>query len=141
MGGSAGVVGSIVRAATAVATGGTSELTRKKPFQPGGETDPVNVAAGAAGGLGLGVGGAASLVGVGAGLKALSAKPPSVDTSPIDVSNKAQEAANAVQTADAEGRRARAAKRQSSVLGSYQANQQTNAATLQPAQPRRSVLG
>lgn len=71
----------------------------------------------------------------------LNPRPPDVDTSAIDVANKAREAANAVQTADAEARRARAAKRQSSVLGSYQPNQQTNAATLQPAKPRRSVLG
>lgn len=71
----------------------------------------------------------------------LNPRPPAVDTSAIDVENQAKAAANAVQTADAEARRARSAKRQSSVLGSYQSKQQTNAATLQPAQPRRSVLG
>jgi hypothetical protein len=74
-------------------------------------------------------------------INALSPEPPHVDTAAIYVANKAKAAAAAVQTADAEGRRARAAKRQSSVLGSYQPNQQTNAATLQPAPPRRTVLG
>ena len=71
----------------------------------------------------------------------INPRPPAIDTAAIDVANKAKAAANAVQTADAEARRARAAKRQSSVLGSYQPGQQVNAATLQPAQPRRSVLG
>jgi hypothetical protein len=31
--------GTIVRAVTAISTGGASELLRKKPFQPGGGTD------------------------------------------------------------------------------------------------------
>jgi len=69
-------------------------------------------------------------------------KPPGVPPETLDVPQAAKDAAaNAVQTADAEGRRARSAKRQSSVLGSYQPGQSVNAATLQPAQPRRSVLG
>ena len=128
MGGSAG--GTILRGLTAAATAGTSELNRDKPFQPGGSNDLKTLATQAA----LGTIGAAAV-------KAASPKPPGVDTSAIDVANKAKEAANAVQTADAEARRARSAKRQSSVLGSYQPGQQVNAATLQPAQPRRSVLG
>ena len=131
MGGSVG--GTLLRAATATVTGGFSELAREKPFQPGGSNNPKELATQSA----LGVSGGAGA----AGAKGLSLTPPPVDTSAIDIANKAKEAANAVQTADAEGRRARAAKRQSSVLGSYQPNQQTNAATLQPAPPRRTVLG
>lgn len=131
MGGSVG--GNILRAATATVTGGFSELAREKPFQPGGSNKPKDLLAQSA--LGVAGGGAA------AGEKGLSPKPPPVDTSAIDAAQKAQDAANAVQTADAEARRARSAKRQSSVLGSFQPGQATNAATLQPAQPRRSVLG
>jgi hypothetical protein len=116
---------------TAVATAGTSELNRDKPFQSGGSNDPKKTLLTQAA---LGTIGAAAV-------KATTPAPPPVDTSAIDVANKAKEAANAVQTAEAEGRRARSAKRQSSVLGSYQPGQSVNAATLQPAQPRRSVLG
>ena len=142
MGGGGGILSSIVRTATAVGTAGVSELSRAKPFQPGGKTDPLDIAAAATGGVLGGVGGGATL----AGVKAVgSPKPPPLDTSAQDlekqVAQRAKDAANAVQTADAEGRRARSAKRQSSVLGSYQPGQAVNAATLQPAQPRRSVLG
>lgn len=66
---------------------------------------------------------------------------PTNPTEESEIELAAKRAANAVQTADAVSRRARAAKRQSSVLSSYQANQQTNAVTLQPASPRKSVLG
>lgn len=136
MGGSVG--GTLLRAATATVTGGFSELAREKPFQPGGKNDPKTlVTQSALGGLGT-VADKATGSNV---VNTVNPRPPDIDTSAIDIANKAKEAANAVQTADAEGRRARNAKRQSSVLGSYQANQQTNAATLQPAQPRRSVLG
>lgn len=137
MGGGGGIVGTIVRAAAAVATGGTSELARKKPFQPGGSNDIKDLATQSAFGV---AGGTYAAV-----KHALKVTPPPIDTSAADaaglVAKQAQEAANAVQTADAEGRRARSAKRKSSVLGSYQEEQQTNAATLQPAKPRKSVLG
>jgi hypothetical protein len=137
MGGGGGIVGTIARAVTAAATGGTSELARKKPFQPGGSNNIKGLAIQSAFGLAGGT--------VAALKHALTQSPPPIDTSAADaagvVAKQAQAAADAVQTADAEGRRARSAKRRSSVLGSYQAGQQTNAATLQPAQPRKSVLG
>jgi regulator of sigma D len=55
----------------------------------------------------------------------------------------AMDAANAVQSSAAEARRQRASKRQSSVLSNFQGASQVGVspATLQPAQPRRSVLG
>jgi hypothetical protein len=123
-----GVGDTLLRSVAAVSTGGFSELAREKPFQPGRDRmDRGNVLTAIPPGLGL--------------VKAVSPAPPGLDTSAIDVANKAKAAAAAVQTADAESRRARAAKRQSSVLGSYQPGQSVNASTLQPAQPRRSVLG
>ena len=86
-----------------------------------------------------------ALIGAG-GLGLLAAnkypKPPGVDTSAIDVSQEAEAAANAVLTADAEARRARAAKRRSSALGSFETGaDSTSVATLQPAAARKSVLG
>ena len=133
-----GAGGTILRAVSAVGTGGGSELARDKPFQPGGRNDPKMLLTHAA----LGAVGPAIDKATGSHVtNFLAPEPPHVDTAAIDVANKAKAAADAVQTADAEGRRARAAKRQSSVLGSYQPNQQTNAATLQPAPPRRTVLG
>ena len=145
MGGGGGI-GEVLKCVVAdVGTVGAAELTRKKPFQPGGDTKAVDVAAGAAGGLGLGSGGGATLVGAGAALNALSPTIPPLPASPTasSVETAAQDAANAVQTADAEARRARNAKRQSSVLGNYQGFSATgiSPATLQPAQPRKSVLG
>jgi hypothetical protein len=120
-----------------VATVGGSELAREKPFQPGGSNNPKTLITQSV------LGGVGTVVDKATGSKIAGSAPeaPPIDTSAIDIANKAREAANAVQTADAEGRRARNAKRQSSVLGSYQAKSQINAATLQPAQPRRSVLG
>lgn len=173
-GGVGGIGGDILRGVAAITSVGTSELARKKPFQPGGDTpivaaipgglgilkaaqqggaslalNPASASAAKAGtpaGLGVAAQQAGNLAatdkGTGGKIESvLNPKAPAIDTSAIDIANKAREAANAVQTADAEARRARAAKRQSSALGSYQPNQQTNAATLQPAQPRRSVLG
>jgi hypothetical protein len=145
MGGGGGIGEVLKRVVADVGTAGAAELTRKKPFQPGGDTKAVDVAAGAAGGLGLGSGGGATLVGAGAALNALSPTIPPLPASPTasSVETAAQDAANAVQTADAEARRARSAKRQSSVLGNYQGFSATgiSPATLQPAQPRKSVLG
>ena len=108
-------------------------------------------------GTGTGVGAAGSslsgaAIGTGAavagtaGASALTGKAPTLPASnpaAINVDQSAQDAANAVQTADAEARRARNAKRQSSVLGNYQGFSATgiSPATLQPAQPRKSVLG
>ena len=108
-------------------------------------------------GTGTGVGAAGSslsgaAIGTGAavagtaGASALTRKAPTLPASnpaAINVDQSAQDAANAVQTADAEARRARNAKRQSSVLGNYQGFSATgiSPATLQPAQPRKSVLG
>ncbi len=62
---------------------------------------------------------------------------------PAAVDQAALDAANSVQTADAEARRRRASKRQSSVLSNFQGASQVgiSPATLQPAPPRRSVLG
>jgi len=62
---------------------------------------------------------------------------------PAKIDQAAIDAANAVQTADAEARRHRASKRQSSVLSNFQGASQigVSPATLQPAAPRRSVLG
>ena len=53
------------------------------------------------------------------------------------------DAANAVQTSQAEARRMRASKRQASVLSNFQGASQVGVspATLQPAAPRKSVLG
>ena len=110
-------------------------------------------------GTGTGVGAAGSslsgaTIGTGAavagtaGASALTRKAPTLpapasNPAAINVDQSAQDAANAVQTADAEARRARNAKRQSSVLGNYQGFSATgiSPATLQPAQPRKSVLG
>jgi len=110
-------------------------------------------------GTGTGVGAAGSslsgaAIGTGAavagtaGASALTRKAPTLpapasNPAAINVDQSAQDAANAVQTADAEARRARNAKRQSSVLGNYQGFSATgiSPATLQPAQPRKSVLG
>ena len=111
-------------------------------------------------GTGTGVGAAGSslsgaAIGTGAavagtaGALALTGKAPTLPALPasnpaaINVDQSAQDAVNAVQTADAEARRARNAKRQSSVLGNYQGFSATgiSPATLQPAQPRKSVLG
>lgn len=129
-----GVGKNLTRAAVGAVTVGGSELSRTKPFQPGGRQRGI------AGGL-LSGPFSANIGLVKDQLSNSAGGPPPPDTSAIDVENQAKAAENAVQTANAEARRARAAKRQSSVLGSYQAKQSINAATLQPAQPRRSVLG
>ena len=95
---------------------------------------------------GAAIGTGAAVAGT-AGASALTGKAPSLPVTNPYVSNNvdqaAKDAANAVQTADAEARRARAAKRQSSVLGNYQGFSATgiSPATLQPASPRKSVLG
>ena len=110
-------------------------------------------------GTGTGLGAASSslsgaAIGTGAAVagtaaaSALTRKVPSLPVTnpyvvPNNVESLVKDAANAVQTADAEARRARAAKRQSSVLSNYQGFSATgiSPATLQPAQPRKSVLG
>ena len=130
MGGKAG--DTILRSLAAVGTVGGSELLREKPFQPGRDRmDQGNVATAVIPGLGV--------------VKKLSPEMPSmpglVDMGKIDTT--AQDAANAVQTANAEARRSRASKRQSSVLSNFQGASQigVSPATLQPAIPRKSVLG
>lgn len=134
-GGGGGILGGITRGVAAVATGGLSELARPKPFQPGGSNNPLELTKQAA----LGTFGAGSAL---AAYAFRRGAPPRFDTSSIDIDRQARAAANAVQSAEAEGRRARAAKRQSSALGTFTTGpDSTSAATLQPAPARKSVLG
>lgn len=93
--------------------------------------------------------GSTALTAAGTAYSAVTNKVPKLPGSPtgaIDpaaVDQAALDAANAVQTADAEARRRRASKRQSSVLSNFQGATQigVSPATLQPAAPRKSVLG
>ena len=130
MGGKAG--DTILRSLAAVGTVGGSELLREKPFQPGRDRmDQGNVATALVPGLGV--------------VKKLSPEMPSLP-GPLNmgkIDTSVQDAANAVQTAEAEGRRQRASKRQSSVLSTFQGASQVgiSPAILQPAAPRKSVLG
>lgn len=124
------------RPVAAIATVGGSELSRNKPFQPGGEQrGPAE---------GLLSGPFTAHVGL-LGQQAAGGRPPALPSSPSvsSIDQATQDAANAVQTSEAEARRARNAKRQSSVLGNYQGASATgiSPATLQPAPPRKSVLG
>lgn len=164
-----------LRTVAGISSGGLSELSRDKPFQPGGKTSTLEKVSGGLGVASIGQQGGAlpsnatisagsggtgrNAEGLGLGAQQtanvavldketggrienfLNPRLPAIDTTALDITNKVKEAANAVQTAEAEARRARAAKRQSSVLGSYQSKQSINAATLTPNQPRRSVLG
>ena len=141
-----------LRTAAAIGTGGTSELTRDKPFQPGGKTSVLSTVTGGlglanaaqAGSLTGAAQNASSLAGssanpatqrpdaLGQAVQATNALaitdkvtgenvenfirpplPPVPDNSNIENQVKAAEerAKNSVITADAEARRARAAKR------------------------------
>lgn len=89
--------------------------------------------------------GSTALTAAGTAYSAMTNKPPKLPGAPdpAKIDQAAIDAANGVQTADAEARRRRASKRQSSVLSNFQGASQVGVspATLQPAQPRRSVLG
>lgn len=89
--------------------------------------------------------GGTALTAAGTAYNALKNKTPKLPgmPEPDKIDQSALDAANAVQTADAEARRRRASKRQSSVLSNYQGASQVGVspATLQPAAPRKSVLG
>ena len=147
-GAGAGGAGSTGLTAAELAAAGTTAATP-------GTTAALAAGAGAgtaaAGGVGSYLTGQNALVAASlasAGASAFSAnknKPPKLPNAvdPATIDQKAIDAANAVQSSAAEARRMRASKRQSSVLSNFQGASQVGVspATLQPAQPRRSVLG
>ena len=130
--------GELATAGTTAATPGTTAALAAAP---------AAAAPSAAGGITAGQAllGSTALTAASTSYSAMTNKVPKFPSAidPTAIDQAALDAANAVQTANAEARRKRSSKRQSSVLSNFQGATQigVSPATLQPAAPRKSVLG